>query len=78
MDHADHSLESMLEHLEWDPVDDAELTRVVQEAIDLAKGENPRKTENLSRMAMGHAMDILRGRIHSKPVCERMEQLLAS
>jgi glutamyl-tRNA(Gln) amidotransferase subunit E len=73
----DHSLSEMLEHLEWNPVDDAELSRVVNGAIELAKGENPRRDENLSRMAMGHAMDLLRGRIHSKHVCEKMEQLLA-
>ncbi len=76
VDHPQLSLDEMLELLEWTPVDDVELTAVVKEAIDLAQGEQPRLPENVFAMAMGHAMDIVRGRVASKAVREKMMELL--
>jgi len=70
----ERSLDRLLERLEWDSVDEAEMMRVIEEAVELAKSENPRREDNLFRMAMGHAMDVLRGRIDSRIVCEKMKQ----
>jgi len=71
------SLNELLERLEWDSVDDPEMNRIIEDAVELAKGEVPRQEDNLFRMAMGHAMDILRGRIDSQTVCEKMKRHLS-
>ncbi|HEX03722.1 MAG TPA: Glu-tRNA(Gln) amidotransferase subunit GatE [Bacteroidetes bacterium] len=66
----------MLERLEWTEIQEYQITTIIQEAIEIANGEAPRLPENLFRMAMGHAMDVLRGRVDSRIVLDKMKQLI--
>lgn len=50
------------------------IEQAVQDALELARSEQPRDPDNLPRMAMGHAMDELRGRVAAKDVLARIVQ----